>query len=330
MTVPEPALREFAEETGFSGVVDLRASESPTRTIAYGLADRAHEIANTVDTRFGIASGAKTFTALTVVSMAADGILPLDTTARSILGNDLPLIGDDVTVRHLLTHTSGIGDYMDDDAPDTNAYVMTAPVHELATTEQYLAVLDGHAANFAPGERFEYSNAGYVVLALVAERAGGMPFHDLVQQRVLTPAKMTRTAYLRSDELPGDAAIGYLEQEGLRSNVFHLPVRGNGDGGIYTTVGDIAILWSAFFTGKIVGESWVIAMLRPSSERPAGKHRYGLGFWLDPTGEAVRMEGSDAGASFRSIHDPATATTTTVMSNVTNGAWGMFDRLGEQ
>lgn len=78
---------------------------------AFGLADRAHEIANTVDTVFAIASGTKGFTALTVMSLVQDGALSLSTTARSVLGGDLPLIDDAVTVEHLLAHRSGIGDY---------------------------------------------------------------------------------------------------------------------------------------------------------------------------------------------------------------------------
>jgi CubicO group peptidase (beta-lactamase class C family) len=78
---------------------------------AFGLADRAHEIANTVDTVFAIASGTKGFTALTVMSLVQDGAISLSTTARSVLGGDLPLIDDAVTVEHLLAHRSGIGDY---------------------------------------------------------------------------------------------------------------------------------------------------------------------------------------------------------------------------
>ena len=101
---------------------------------------------------------------------------------------------------------------------------MPVPVHELATTEQYLAVLDGHPTKFPPGERFAYCNGGYVVLALIAERASGVPFHELVRRRVCEPAGMDDTEFLRSDELPGRAALGYLTVDGVsRTNVFHLP-----------------------------------------------------------------------------------------------------------
>ena len=86
------------------------------------------------------------------MSMVERGEIRLDTTARSILGTDLPLIDDAVTVEQLLTHRSGIGDYLDEDeVADPLAYVLTVPAHELVTTEHYLAVLDGHPAAFAPG-----------------------------------------------------------------------------------------------------------------------------------------------------------------------------------
>ena len=75
-------------------------------------------------------------------------------------------------------------------------------------------MLDGHPVKFAPGERFSYCNSGYVVLALIAERATGEPFHELVRRRVCEPAGMLDTAFLRSDELPGRAALGYLAADG--------------------------------------------------------------------------------------------------------------------
>lgn len=82
---------------------------------------------------------------------------------------------------------------------------MPVPVHELATTERFLPVLDGHETVFPPGERFAYNNGGYVVLALLAERASEVDFHQLVRTLVCEPAGMVDTAFLRSDELPGRA-----------------------------------------------------------------------------------------------------------------------------
>ena len=311
---------EVAAETGFSGVVQIDRAGQVEFAKAYGLANRAYGVPNTLDTRFGIASGSKGFTALAVLSLVQDGALDLSTTARSLLGKDLPLIADDVTVEHLLTHTSGIGDYLDEDADTEITDYFVGAAHELTTTEAFLPLLDGHPTKFPAGERFAYCNGGFVVLALLAERASGVGYHDLVRQRVLRPAGMTRTEFLRSDELPADAAVGYLPIDGVdRSNVFHLPVLATGDGGIHTTAADISTFWRALFAGNIVNH--VEEIVRPRIDAPADSRRYGLGFWLHENTDTVMLVGYDAGASFKSTHDPHTSTTHTVLSNTSPGAW---------
>lgn len=275
------------EPGDFSGVVRVG-----DEAWAFGFADRAHAVPNTVETQFAAASGGKGFTALVAVST-----LPLELRVRELLGDDLPLVDDRVTVEHLLRHTSGIGDYLDEDVhSDFEEYLMPVPVHELATTEGYIPALEGRPQKFAPGEGFSYSNSGFVVLALLAERATGRSFYELVDEHVCRPAGMRDTAFLRSDSLPGTAALGYLADG--RTNVLHLPVRGGGDGGIYTTAGDMARFWDWF--GR---HEW--------HERMTAGERYGLGFWLDP----LHLEGFDAGVWFESVpakytalcNDPSTA-----------------------
>jgi CubicO group peptidase (beta-lactamase class C family) len=326
----EGAVDAVAAATGFSGVVRVDRGGRVELAKAYGWAHRGFRVPNTVDTRFGTASGTKSLTALTVVSLIEAGRLDLATMARSLLGEDLPLVDDDVTIEHLLAHRSGIGDYFDEDVVESMTdYVMPVPVHRLATTSDYLAVIDGHEQKFPPGERFAYNNSGFVVLALIAERASGTPFPELVRTLVCEPAGMRDTGFLRSDEPDERIALGYLHGEGLRTNVLHLPVRGSGDGGIYTTAADVHALWSALYADRIVAADWLAEMVRPRSDVPSEAMRHGLGFWLHPTGEAVILDGSDAGVSFRSIHDPASGTTHTVLSNTTRGAWPVVRRLAE-
>jgi len=322
----------LAHANGFSGVVRVDRDGEVEFANAWGFAHRGHETPNTVETQFAIASGTKGLTAVAVASLIEGGSLDLSTTARSVLGRDLPLIDDDVTIEHLLSHRSGIGDYLDEEADhDVADYLMPVPVHELATTEQYVVMLDGHDPKFRPDESFAYCNSGYVVLALIAERTSGVPFHELVRQRVCDPAGMGNTEFLRSDELPGRAALGYLTIDGItRTNVFHLPVRGSGDGGIYSTVADVSSFWRAFFAGQILSTNWVAEMVRPRSEVPRGSRRYGLGFWLDASSDVVMLEGSDAGVSFRSVHDPGRQITHTVISNTSDGAWPITRLLAER
>ena len=330
MSTLQDDLDEAVQRTGFSGVVRVERAGGTVLARAYGLADRAHGIPNDVETVFATASGTKGLTALTVMSLVEQGVLGLSTPARSLLGDDLPMIGADVTVEHLLAHRSGIGDYLDEDAlSGITDYVMQAPVHQLTTSEQYLPLLDGHEAVFVAGAGFRYCNAGYVVLALLAERAAAEPFPELVSTRICQPAGMVDTAFLRSDELPGRAARGYLEREGLRTNVLHLPVLGSGDGGVYSTVADLGAFWRALFTGRIVSLQSLAEMIRPHSDWPEESRRYGLGFHLSATTDAVWLEGYDAGVSFLSLHQPSSEITYTVVSNWSNGAWPIVTLLNE-
>jgi CubicO group peptidase (beta-lactamase class C family) len=326
----EGSIQRVVAATGFSGVVRVDRGGQVELARAYGLAHRGYSVPNAVDTRFGIASGTKGLTALAVTSLVEEGLLDMATTARSVLGEDLPMIDDGVTVEHLLAHRSGIGDYFDEESVDSMTdYVLPVPVHQLVTTSDYLAVLDGHRQQFAPDERFSYNNSGFVVLALIAERVSDTPFDELVRTRVCQPAGMRDTEFLRSDEPTERVALGHLASDGLRTNVLHLPVRGSGDGGIYTTAADVFALWSTMYAGGIVPRDRVAQLVRPHSDVPSESARYGLGFWLRPTGEAVLLVGGDAGVSFQSVHDQGTAVTYTVLSNTTDGAWPVVRRLRE-
>ena len=203
MDTLEDEVDRIAGETDFAGVVRVDRGDRIELAKAYGFAHRGLRIANTIDTQFGVASAVKGMTALTIVSLIVDGSLDLSTTARSVLGSDLPQISEAVTVEHLLAHRSGIGDYLDeDDGHDIADYVMPVPVHELATTEQFLAVLDGFPMKFEPGEDFAYCNGGFMVLALIAERVGGSSFHDLVHQRVCEPAGMVDSEFFAPTSSP--------------------------------------------------------------------------------------------------------------------------------
>jgi CubicO group peptidase (beta-lactamase class C family) len=141
---------------------------------------------------------------------------------------------------------------------------------------------------------------------------------------------MIDTAFLRSDELPGRAALGYLSLDGLRTNVFHLPVCGTGDGGIYSSAADLSAFWAALFTGRIVSPARLAEMVRPRSDWPQESRRYGLGFHLHASDDGVWLEGYDAGVSFTSGHQPTSSVTYTVISNWSEGAWPIIRLLNEQ
>ena len=325
MDLDTEALIARAAELRFSGAFRVDAGGETLVDHASGLADRAHGLPNTTGTRFAMASGAKTFTALAVLSLVADGTMSLDDPARRWLGDDLPQLPDGVTVRRLLSHTSGVGEGIDDDA-EVEVFLVPGSPHDYESPEDFLAVIDKPMLA-EPGSAFFYNNSGFVLVGLLAQRASGVRYQDLVRQRVFAPAALARTDFLRSDDLPGDAALGYLYPDATRTNIFHLPIEGAPDGGSYTTTADLRTFWTAHAAGRIVPAELVGLMATP----PPGHDpddAYGLGVWLPRPG-VCQMVGADAGVSMVSEHDPAVDFTMSVLSNDSDGAWPMWQALRE-
>ena len=314
----------------FTGVAAVDVADRRVLERCEGFIHRALRVPMTPQTRIGVASGSKAFTALAVMRLVEDGELRLEQPVRGLLGDDLECIGDEVTIEHLLTHTSGIGDYLDEDSEwEASDFVLSLPVHTLTTAEAFLPMLEGHPRTFAPGERFAYCNGGYIVLAVVLERATGATYHDVVRRLVFEPAGLEHTDYLPLNALPADAAPGYVFSEGDLVNTLHLPVLGNGDGGAFTTADDLHRFWLALIAGRIVSRGTVAEMIRPRHDVPEEKMRYGMGFWLHRTHSVPVIEGYDPGVSFRSTHLIDTQTTVSVLGNSTEGAWPVISALAQ-
>jgi CubicO group peptidase (beta-lactamase class C family) len=322
-------LSEVIEESEFSGVVALTGPGWTDSDIAAGFANRAEQRPNGISTAFATASMTKAFTAVTVMSLVESGDLALDTPLRSLVDEDLPLVHPDVTIEHLLSHRSGVGDYLDEEQlGDIDDFVFEISAHKLETPDDYLPLISPHPQVSPPGERFVYNNGGFIMLSIAIERATGRSFHDLVCETVLEPAKMTGAGFFRSDDLPVNAALGYLKSG--RTNVFHLPVIGGGDGGAYVTAADMAAFWAALFEGRLVSMETVALMVEPVSDAPRQKMRYGRGFWLALEGPAVVLEGMDAGVSACVSFDPTTGRGYTILANTSSGAWPVARHLEDE
>ncbi len=325
MDVALSELEHVAREHDFSGAVRVQARGDVVVEFAHGHSDRANERANDVTSRFAVASGTKALTALTVMSLVESGALTLDTTVRSVVGDDLPNVDAAVTIDHLLTHRSGVGDYLDEATMgDIDDHLLgSLSAHTLQTARDYLPLIDAHAQVSPPGERFVYNNSGFVMLSFIVETITGS-FHESVRDRVIDRAAMPEAGFFRSDELPGDTALGYLANG--RSNVFHLPVIGMGDGGVYLTLDDTTAFWSAFLAGDIVSLPHVAAMTAAVSVH-SDERSYGRGFWLAPRDEHVWIEGMDAGVSFQSGVFRGADVTYSVLANTSAGAWPVVEAI---
>ena len=314
---------------GFSGAVQLTLDHSALLAEAFGEADRSAGIRNTVETRFGIASGTKLATALAAGTLIDDGVLALEDRLVDVLSTPLPGVSAAVTIGHLLTNTSGVYDYLDEDViVNADQFELPLPPSTLLTPRDYLPMLLAGPAKFEPGARFSYSNGGYVLLGLALEEVAGASFHTLVEERVLRPCRMADSGFFRFDRLPPRAANGYVEvgKHNWRTNVDVLPIIGGPDGGMFATVGDIDRLWRGFFAGEVLSPDLTSVFMRKAATDVAKPHSfYGHGHWIHDDGilPLHYIVGQDAGVSFRSNAYP-NGTIATVVSNTSNGAWPMI------
>ncbi len=319
-------LDDVAKANSFSGVVSVRLGAELEFDRAYGYADRANAIENTMRTRFGTASVTKGFTALAVCALIEEGELTLETPATEVLGELLPDLSPEMTIEHLLTHTSGVGDYYDEDVvTDFTDFHLPIPWFRLERPRDYLPLIADLPAQFPPGERFSYSNSGYVLLGVIVEELTGVPFQRFVEARIFDPAGMSESGFFRFDQLPESTALGYIEASdgSWRTNVYNLPVVGGPDGGAFSTAADMARFWSSLHADRILGREWRERWLRPRISAPSPSLFYGLGVWIHqrPDGQAIPfLQGEDAGVTFSSLHDASSETGYTVACNSPPGA----------
>jgi CubicO group peptidase (beta-lactamase class C family) len=320
---------------GFSGAVQVTLDRTTALAAAFGEADRSAGIRNTVDTRFGIASGTKFPTALVAGALIDDGLLALDDRLVDVVSVPLPGVSTGVTIDHLLTHTSGVYDYLDEEViDDPDHFELSIAPFKLLGPRDYLPMLVAGPAKFEPGARFSYSNGGFVLLGLALEEVAGCSFHTLIEERVLRPCGMMDSGFFRFDRLPPRVANGYVEtdNEGWRTNIYSLPIIGGPDGGMFTTVGDIDRLWRGFFAGAVISRELVSMFMKKAAIQAERAHSfYGHGLWIHDDGAGPPLHyivGGDAGVSFRSsAHSDGTFAT--VVSNTSKGAWPMIKAIDD-
>lgn len=322
------ALNSSIDAHSFSGVVSIRRRDQVLFERAAGLADRSNHIENALETRFGIASGTKFFTALAIGKLITAGKLDFSTKLKDCVALDMPHYSPEITIRHLLTHTSGIPDYYDEEkVSDFDNFTVGRPWYELKGPRDYLSVFPDEPMKFEPGARFSYSNGGYILLGVVIEEVTGQTYQDYVVEAIFKAVGMHRSGYFAFDQLPKKTALGYIDEPGgWRTNIYNLPIVGASDGGAYTTAADLDTLWRAFWENEILPRELVEIYSAPyvKAETEGKDIYYGHGLWLKVDADdlpEVYIVGCDAGVSFRSGVKRDTDLQVTVISNTTKGAW---------
>lgn len=301
-----------------------------------GYANRAEQRLIQMNTRFGIASGCKLFTAIAICQLVEQGKLTFNTKLQDCLTIELPHFDQAITIHHLLTHTAGIPDYFDEEVMDDFEELWIAqPMYLMRNLSDFLPLFQNHPMKLAVGERFHYNNAGYILLGLIIEKISGLTFEDYVTQNVFQKANMQESGYFELDALPKNTALGYIDLEdgSWKSNIYSVPVKGGADGGAFTTVDDISHLWEALISYKLLTEHMTQQLLTPYINTDEHYDRfYGYGVWIDQKNEVIskyHVMGYDPGVSFHSAYYPLQSSISVVCVNQSEGAFDIFKMLQE-
>lgn len=313
----------------FSGAVLVARGDRVLMQTACGEASRRFHVPNTVETRFNLGSMDKMLTAVAVMQLAEAGKIGLDDPLSRFLDETwlAPEVARAVTVRQLLTHTSGLGDFL-------GAEYRKAPSRYREVADYKPLTRDFKPA-FPPGTKFQYSNGGMLLAGAVIEAASGERYDDYVRRHILAVAGMTATGNVDADDPGATVAMGYTPSDrtpgGWKENVFANVYRGGPAGGGYSTVGDMFRFARALETGKLVGERSLEFLWTDHAPQGQVPNAYGAGFELRDTsaGRTVGHTGFLYGVSTRMSLFLDRGYVVVVLSNVEVGAPTLMDVLGE-
>lgn len=318
----------------FGGVFGVYERTDPLTTGGAGLADRNFTIPNDPSFSYQTASGTKGFTAAAVLALIAEGKAGLDDCVKRILAEShepqkygkLEWLDEMVTFRSLLSHTSGVPDYYDEDLTDSFEDVLNGtPCYHYEKPEQFFPLTEKawkkQEKPYSFRDVFKYSNGGFVLLAAAAEAVSGEPFGEYVTRHVFRPYGMNRSGFFRFDEQPPDGIVRAAAYQGNgRSNIYAVPVIGGGDGGAYTNPADMARFWNAL-DPEINPQSPAAGMVEEAwtPRQKAEENFYGLGFWISGKNpRIVFLEGFDPGVQFFSFYNRDTKRSLTICLNDEN------------
>ena len=290
---------------------------------SYGMAIVEAGMPVTNETNFRLASLSKQFTATAIALLVRDGVLRYETIVRAHIP-ELPAYAHDVTVRHLLNHTSGLPDYED--------YIPRTQSEQIKDRDVPLLLQRADSMYFAPGTAYRYSNSGYALLALIVERLSGQPYREFLGERIFGPLKMYTTgAHEEGITAVQDRAYGYtVRPTGVVRTDQSLTSAVLGDGGIYSAswalrIWDRALDEGALLTREELARAWTPARLADGTTT-----RYGFGWFTERENGWLRLShhGETSGFTNFILKYPGRRLTVIVLTNRRGGApWDIAARI---
>lgn len=321
ITKLERALSKRARAQQFSGAILIRQGRDDLLRRAYGFANRTWNIKNKSDMRFRIASVGKMFTAAAIVQMIEAGKMTLDmhiVETLDLRGTKLP---SEMTVYHALTMTSGIADWIDEEAEDFAAewkkFCREHPLYLLRRDADYLPIFSNLEPYSPVGEKHRYNGAGYMLLGLMIEKITGSSYFEYMRQNIFARAGMTQTDFIDLDEVYPNVAEGYIpikDTSGAvinwKKNYYATTAGGAADGGETSTLDDLLKFSRALRTGKLCSRESAESMLTPKviADENDPRWRYGFGCFIlmDEKEQILRWghTGEEDGVSCRLLYYP--------------------------
>ena len=310
-------VERLAQADSFSGAVLIAQNGKTLWSAAYGEADKNFGVPNKIDTKFNLGSMNKMFTAVAVAQLVERGVLSFDDPVSKWLPGALSgEAGDKVRIKHLLTHTSGLGSYFTDEWA-------AASRAKYRTVDDFMSFAKKETLQFEPGTRWSYSNTGMLVAGKVIEAATKQSYFDYVRENIYKPAGMTNTDAYELDFVTPNLAVGYdreMTDKGprWRNNIFMHVIKGGPAGGGYSTIEDLLRFDVALRSGKLVSKKYLDLLTTPKPE--VNSPNYGYGFGIFDGGKIVGHSGGFPGISANLDIYLTSGYTVAVLSNYGRGA----------
>jgi len=316
----EAYLEAYAEIKHFSGTVLIAKGNHSPIVRSYGLANHEHQVTNTPTTKFRIGSVTKQFTAVAILQLQEEGSVDLQAPISEYLP-EYPE-GDRITIHHLLTHTAGIPEYLNPEVfPDLLEWM-----RQSSTLNQLVDRFKALPLEFEPGEKFSYSNSGYVLLTQIIEAVSDQSYADYLQTNIFDPLAMNNTGYELPQTVILNLAQGYVSiGDGAYMQATPLDMSlPQGAGGLYSTTADLAT-WTQWLHSEQANSAVLSAAAKETLMQPVVPMEaevspdtfYGYGLVVDTQfgRQRIHHAGGISGFASSVAHYPAEALTITVLSN---------------
>jgi CubicO group peptidase (beta-lactamase class C family) len=323
--VLEQYVTALAKADVFSGAVLLAKDGRTLYAGAFGEANKDFGVPNKLDTKFNLGSMNKMFTSVAIAQLVEQGKLSYDDPLSKFLP-DYPSAdaAKKIRIKHLLTHTSGLGSYFNDEFERSSRA-------RFRTVDDMMQLAKGDSLAFEPGSRWSYSNTGMLVLGKVIEVVTKQDYFDYVRVNVSKPAGMVNTDAYELDRVNRNLAVGYQREfrddgtKTFRNNIFMHVMRGGPAGGGYSTVEDLVRFAEALKAGKLVSPATFELMTTPKPE--VNSPEYGYGFGVGPQTKIVGHSGGFPGISSNLDIFKGTGYVAVVMSNYGGGSQPVVEKI---